>query len=32
MKRISKMALRVRPKRSLEILIFFAEKMVAHTS
>ena len=31
-KRISKMALRVRPKRSLEILMFFAEKMVAHTS
>mmetsp|Transcript_13183 Transcript_13183/g.31464 ORF Transcript_13183/g.31464 Transcript_13183/m.31464 type:complete len:303 (-) Transcript_13183:675-1583(-) len=32
MKRISKMALRVNPRRSLEIFRFLAEKMVAHTS
>jgi len=32
MKRIRRMAERVRPVRSLEILIFFAVKIVAQTS
>ena len=32
MNRMSRIALRVSPRRSLEILMFFAEKIVAHTS